>query len=89
MSRLAATLRISSTWLVSSSAVIVGDTWGQTHGELRSVVAGWVPGTGCARSLHPSSLPLARPSFGTHLQGDAAVGHLLLQVNLDDEVPCL
>lgn len=40
MSRLAATLRISSTWLVSSSAVIVGDTWGQTHKELQWVGQG-------------------------------------------------
>lgn len=85
MSRLAATLRISRTWLVSSSAVIVGDTWGRTHRELGWVVVGWVPGIG----LHPSSHPLAWPSFGNYLQGDAAVRQLLFQVNLDDEVPCL
>lgn len=40
MSRLAATLRISSTWLVSSSAVMVGDTWGRTYEELQWVVQG-------------------------------------------------
>lgn len=39
-----------------------------------------------ATSHHPSS---ARPSSGTHLQGDAAVGQLLLQVHLDNEVPSL
>lgn len=89
MSRLVATLRISSTWLVSSSAVIVGDTWGQTWGE--AAVGGGRMGPGHrlrqeAMSRHPSS---ARPSSGTHLQGDAAVGQLLLQVHLDDEVPSL
>lgn len=57
MSRLVATLRISSTWLVSSSAVIVGDTWGRTHGELRWAVAGWDPGTGCARRPRPTIPP--------------------------------
>lgn len=39
-----------------------------------------------AMSHHPSS---ARPSSGTHLQGDAAVGQLLLQVHLNNEVPSL
>lgn len=76
----AAVPRISSTWLVSSSAVSVGDTWGR--GKSRGPRPVW------PLSCPPSS-PLPSCPRGTDLEGDTVVRELLLYKHLHDEVPGL